>query len=395
MSNLKCLLDFWDILGYGILMEKIVCKNCGATEVKKNGFVFGVQRYQCKKCGHQFTKTSAHGKDARDKATALALCQLGISQNQVAHILSLTPTTIARWIREFPKNIPYTFTTDSKMHQVDETTIRSYIRKLYIENRGNFGVSVNNFANGYEVDILVKNRQPDPKKLKKNLILCGFGDSILEGIIHDVQTNKYKILKDSFVNLSKQELNVIWKNFARHGSTVIEGEKAFLDHLSYVKSCDYIIFSFGANECNHDWDAVCQYPYKNHGPHLSLSEFHQRYVHLIQMAQKHGKVPLLLSMPPIDSERFFEHISQGRNKKYILKIMNGSTERAHTFHAMYNLEIFKIALETNVPVIDITTYFLKQKNYRDFLCDDGVHPNLKGHVLIAEALRDFYKMFVK
>ena len=91
-------------------MEKIVCKNCGATEIKKNGFVFGVQRYQCKKCGLQFTKTSAHGKDARDKATALALCQLGISQNQVAKILSLTPTTIARWLKDFPKNIPYTFT---------------------------------------------------------------------------------------------------------------------------------------------------------------------------------------------------------------------------------------------------------------------------------------------
>jgi transposase-like protein len=33
-------------------MDKIVCKNCGSVEIKKNGFVFGVQRYQCKKCGH-------------------------------------------------------------------------------------------------------------------------------------------------------------------------------------------------------------------------------------------------------------------------------------------------------------------------------------------------------
>ncbi len=375
-------------------MERIVCKNCGACEIKKNGFVFGVQRYQCKRCGHQFTKMTPHGRDSKDKATALALCQLGISQNQVAKILSVTPTTMARWIKNFPKNIPYTFTAIPKMQQVDETTIRSYIRKLYIENRGNFGVSVNNFTNGYEVDVLIKNRKPDPEKLKKNLILCGFGDSILEGIIHDAQTNKYQILKDSFVNLSKQELNIIWKNFARHGSTVVEGEKAFLSHLSYVKNCDYIVFSFGSNECNHDWDAVCQYPHKKHGPHLSLSEFHTRYIHLIQLTQKQGKVPLLLSMPPIDAERFFEYISQGRNKKCILKVMDGTTERAHTFHMMYNLEIFKIALECNVPVIDITTYFFKQKNYRDFLCDDGVHPNLKGHTLIAEAVRDFYKKYI-
>ena len=380
---------------YDNLMEKIVCKNCGATEIKKNGFVFGVQRYQCKKCGHQFTKTSAHGKDARDKATALALCQLGISQNQVAKILSLTPTTIARWLKDFPKNIPYTFESKSKLQEVDETTIRSYIRRLYIENRGNFGVAVNNFANSYEVDILVKNRQPDPQKTKQTLTLCGFGDSILEGIIHDVQTNKYTLLKDNFVNLSKQELNVIWKNFARHGSTVIEGEKAFLSHLPYVKKCDYIVFSFGANECNHNWDEVSQNPHKKHGPHLSLEEFHKKYVHLIQMAQKQGKVPILLSMPPVDANHFLENISQGRNPKNILKIMNGDIERIHTWHNMYNLEIFKIALETNVPVADITTCFLKQPNYREFLCDDGIHPNSKGHALIAESLRDFYKMFIK
>jgi len=383
------------IFVYDKNMEKIVCKNCGATEIKKNGFVFGVQRYQCKKCGLQFTKTTAHGKDARDKATALALCQLGISQNQVAKILSLTPTTIARWLKDFPKNIPYTFESIPKTQEVDETTIRSYIRRLYIENRGNFGVAVNDFSNGYEVDILIKDRRPDPQKTKQTLTLCGFGDSILEGIIHDVQTNKYTILKDSFVNLSKQELNIVWKNFARHGSTVIEGEKAFLSHLTYVKKCDYVVFSFGANECNHNWDDVSQNPHKKHGPHLSLEEFHERYVHLIQMVQKQGKVPILLSMPPVDAGRFLENISQGRNQKNILKIMNGDIERIHTWHNMYNLEIFKIALETNVPVADITTYFLKQTNYREFLCDDGIHPNSKGHALIAEALRDFYKMFIK
>ena len=119
-------------------MEKIICKNCGATEFKKNGFVFGVQRYQCKKCGLQFTKTTPHGKDARDKATALALYQLGVSQNQVAQILSLTPTTIARWIKDFPKNIPYSFNNNSKTKETDETTLRAYIRQLYIENRDSF-----------------------------------------------------------------------------------------------------------------------------------------------------------------------------------------------------------------------------------------------------------------
>ena len=52
----------------------------------------------------------------------------------------------------------------------------------------------------------------------------------------------------------------------------------------------------------------------------------------------------------------------------------------------YNIEVFKIAIENNIPVIDITTSFLEQKNYSDYLCDDGIHPNEKGHELIAEAI---------
>jgi len=272
--------------------------------------------------------------------------------------------------------------------------LRAYIRQLYIENRDSFWVSQNNFANGYEVDILIKNRRVDPQKKKQTLTLCGFGDSILQGIIHDAQTNQYKILKDSFVNISKEKLNIVWRNFARHGSTVIEGEKAFLSHQMHVKECDYVVFSFGSNECNHDWDKVSQNPNLPHRPRLSLDEFHEKYIHLIHLAQKKGKVPLLLSLPPIDPERFFNGIVQGRNKENLLKAMNGQINKIYTWHSMYNLEVFKIASEANVPIIDITTYFLKQTDYRDFLCDDGTHPNHQGHMLIARALSDFYKKYV-
>jgi lysophospholipase L1-like esterase len=132
----------------------------------------------------------------------------------------------------------------------------------------------------------------------------------------------------------------------------------------------------------------------NHKPRLSLEEFHEKYIHLIRLAQKKGKVPLLLSLPPIDPERFFEGIIKGRNKENILKAMNHQINKIFTWHSMYNLEVFKIASEANVPIMDITTYFLRQPDYREFLCDDGMHPNHKGHLLIAQALSDFYKKYV-
>ena len=53
----------------------------------------------------------------------------------------------------------------------------------------------------------------------------------------------------------------------------------------------------------------------------------------------------------------------------------------------------KYSKETNVPIIDITTFFLSRIDYKDFLCDDGVHPNAKGHLLIASAVKDFYEKY--
>ena len=56
---------------------------------------------------------------------------------------------------------------------------------------------------------------------------------------------------------------------------------------------------------------------------------------------------------------------------------------------MYNLELYRLAASSNVPVIDITTCFLSRRNYSDYLCEDGMHPNEEGHKLISDAILSF------
>lgn len=58
------------------------------------------------------------------------------------------------------------------------------------------------------------------------------------------------------------------------------------------------------------------------------------------------------------------------------------------WHERYNIEIFKLAIATQVPVIDITSIFLEKKNYSRYLCNDGIHPNEEGHKLIAKAIEE-------
>ncbi len=371
------------------------CPKCMARQIKKNGFVFGTQRYLCKQCGFQFTKAAPHGKDTKQKAMALSLCHLGVSAHQVAKILSVTPTTIARWQKEFPHNIPYTFLNVSHLREMEETTLKSYISQLYIHSKKNFLIAHNTLPGGYQVDLLIQNQQRADHRDQKQLMICGFGDSILEGVIHDAQTNQYHILHNNFVALSGKKLNLKWENFARHGATVLQGIRSLERHQSQIKGCDYLLLSFGSNESNFDWNQVSSFPTKKHLPQMDLDAFHQQYVRLIHMIQKMGKMPVLLSMVPVGSSAFFQSVSRGRNAQNILKFLRGDIGNIYRWHSMYNLEVFKVAQETNVPVIDITGCFLKELDYSQFLCDDGVHPNEKGHALIARTLGEFYRSYFK
>lgn len=371
-------------------MDNMTCPKCGG-KIKKNGFVFGTQRYKCKDCHYQFTKEAPHGKDRKDKGLAIAMCSLGVSQNQAAKILGVTPTSIARWMQIIPKGAPFDLTPKANVKKIEETNLRTYIRQLYIENKEDFLIVPNHFKSGYEVDILIKNRKKSDKSRK--LMVCAFGDSILQGVIHDAQNNKYRLLKENFLAISGSKLNVDWKNFARHGSLITFGEQEFAKHLDIVKDCDYIFFSFGGNDSDHNWDEIATHPFAEHYPAVPLNIFHQKYVNLIKQVQMRGKTPILFSLPPVNSKMFFDTISKYRSKENILHFLHGDISNIYQWHSMYNMEIFKIANETNAPIIDITTGFLAQIDYSEFLCDDGVHPNEKGHQLIAESLKDFYARY--
>ena len=93
---------------------------------------------------------------------------------------------------------------------------------------------------------------------------------------------------------------------------------------------------------------------------------------------------MLLSLPPIDSSMFFNWISKGLNKENILRFLK-EPNHIYNWHKSYNQMLYNIAEENEVAIIDIREVFLKEKDYSDYLCPDGMHPNAKGHRLILSA----------
>ena len=218
--------------------------------------------------------------------------------------------------------------------------------------------------------------------------IAAFGDSVLKGVIYEDE--HYKIADSSFQKICEESFGILIENKARFGSTITKGESVFEKNLDVIRrsSGRYVVLEFGGNDCDFNWKEVSEDPEAEHLPMSTIENFTQTYSYIIEEIKDMGKTPVLLSLPPIDSARYFRQISKGLNAENILKWMRNDKQYITNWHERYNIEIFKLAIRNEVPVIDITSIFLEKKNYSYYLCEDGIHPNVKGHKLIAEAIKD-------
>ncbi len=222
--------------------------------------------------------------------------------------------------------------------------------------------------------------------------IAAFGDSVLKGVIYEDE--HYRVTNSSFQKICEQSFGITIENKAKFGSTILKGESVFEKNLSLISGTDgeYVVLEFGGNDCDFNWKEVSEYPDRHHLPSSTIANFTSTYTNIINEIKALGKTPVLLSLPPIDSARYFKKISKGLSAEKIMKWMHNDQQFITNWHERYNIEIFKLAIATQVPVIDITSVFLEQKNYSRFLCNDGIHPNEEGHKLIAGAIEEYVRM---
>lgn len=216
---------------------------------------------------------------------------------------------------------------------------------------------------------------------------CYFGDSIGKGVIFDDRRNRYVTIKDSFVNLVSESWGVI-KNFSRFGNTVITGLSRFENSQEEIASSEYVVFEFGGNDCDFNWTEISEQPNELHVPKTELQEFIAAYKSMVRKAIDAGKKVVVLNLPPVDHRKYFSWISKGRNADNIRFWLGGTSEFIYRWHERYNNAICEIANSLQVKLVDIRSIFLEKRNYSDYLCTDGIHPNEQGHRLMASAVID-------
>ncbi|OPJ58086.1 SGNH/GDSL hydrolase family protein [Clostridium oryzae] len=224
---------------------------------------------------------------------------------------------------------------------------------------------------------------------KENYNFVVFGDSISKGIVYDPIKSRYVTLKNCFCNIISQKIRGQIVNFGRFGNTITRGEKkSEVDVIN--KKPDIVLLEFGGNDCDYNWQAIANNPKGNFFPNTDISVFEKTLRKLINDFNELNIVPTLMTLPPLDPERYFKWVCNNNPlaERNVLSWL-GNINKIYCWHELYNSTIIDVAEKTKTALINVRGAFLNQYDYKQFLCIDGIHPNEQGHNLIANKILEY------
>jgi len=207
------------------------------------------------------------------------------------------------------------------------------------------------------------------------------GDSIPKGVVLS-EKKKYIFSKEGFIKKLTQKLRANVFDFSKFGTTTLYGKKLLRSKVTEVDP-DIVLIEYGGNDCDYNWDEVAETPQKEHLPKLSPAAFGENIKEMTVSLKKAGKTPVLVNLPPLDPQRYFNWFGKGDNERkgrileWLLRIDN-----IYWWHERYSYIVDKIAAVTGSHLINIRRAFLDKPDYRDYICEDGIHPNAEGQTLI-------------
>lgn len=217
-----------------------------------------------------------------------------------------------------------------------------------------------------------------------------WGDSILKGIVRDEKTDGYKVYPLNCVKRFEEETGSCITNHASFGMTTNKAFQRIERSLKRnpPKDTDIVLIEFGGNDCDYIWSEISEDPERYHEPKTTVTQFTENLQGIFDTFISWNISPIVMTLPPLEPNRYFEWISRGLNKMNILKWL-GDKNKIYRWQEVYNTTIVALARKNNLRLIDVRKNFLLSKNYEALICDDGIHPNEKGHELIYATFMDF------
>jgi lysophospholipase L1-like esterase len=215
------------------------------------------------------------------------------------------------------------------------------------------------------------------------------GDSISRGVVYNEEKKRYVFFKEGFISGISRLLRVPVHNLSKFGSTVVNGMSLLADKFSTLEP-DVVLIEYGGNDCDFNWDEVAKRPEADHQPQATLENYEKALTDTVTYVQEKGKIPVLMNLPPLNDEAYFNWFTQGSAEKgeRILRWLKGR-ERIYWWQEQYSCSVDRIAKRTSAHLINIRSEFLQTADYRRLLCKDGIHPNEQGQLLIKGVLKEY------
>jgi lysophospholipase L1-like esterase len=151
---------------------------------------------------------------------------------------------------------------------------------------------------------------------------------------------------------------------------------------------DIVIIEYGGNDCDFNWSDIANDPEKMHQPKTTLDNFKKSLQEIVDMFKSLDITPILMNLPPLEPERYFEWISRGLSRENILKWL-GDVAKIYRWQEAYNSALEWVARQNSCKLINVRESFLTSYDYISNFCIDGIHPNEKGQKRILEAMLAF------
>ncbi len=216
------------------------------------------------------------------------------------------------------------------------------------------------------------------------------GDSVTKGVVVDEEHFRYRMIDESCFNLVKDNLTTEVRSLAKFGQTLPAAIERLEAELDNGAKPDVVVVELGSNDCDFNWNLIAEDPEAEHRPNTPFDSFKETLSKFFSELNKRVIRPVVMTMHPIDAERYFKWFTGGdENKaKSIMKWL-GNVTRIYWWQERYNEAILEVADKFKVPLINTRGAFLSQEDFRPYLCRDGIHPNAQGHRLMAQRILEF------
>ena len=214
-----------------------------------------------------------------------------------------------------------------------------------------------------------------------------FGDSISKGLY--LEKGRICRIERGAVSILSQRYGIATDNFSSYGQTLKKcWEKGHFERfLRETPRGSVLAIALGGNDCDYRWEEVAKAPLEEQRPNTPLPEFEDILRKIVALLRANDRVPVFLSLPPIDSQRYFRNVICARaDGERVMEFFRGDATNIARHQEAYNLAVMKTALENRCMFIDFRTEMLLMPDFLACLSDDGIHPNARGHEEIARII---------